>query len=115
MLIVVSQLMSSHAVCTAKLSPTRQQMVNSTSMTRQVMSHLATINITSGSRRSLRTSILSRMVANREMLDGGSRHEICQLGPPYGDRYDMTHLHDPSAVMQQLWRADTLWKAQRML
>jgi len=33
-------------------------------------------------------------VAKREMLDGGSRHEICQLGPPYGDRYDMTHLHD---------------------
>ena len=32
-------------------------------------------------------------MAKREMLEGGSRHEICQLGPPYGDRYEMTHLH----------------------
>jgi hypothetical protein len=43
-------------------------------------------------RRVWHTSIFMRMVANREMLDGGSRHETCQLGPPYGARYVITHL-----------------------
>lgn len=28
------------------------------------------------------TSIFMRMVAKREMLEGGSKHEICQLMPP---------------------------------
>ena len=29
-----------------------------------------------------RTSIFMRMVANRDMLDGGSRHDVVQLAPP---------------------------------
>ena len=43
-------------------------------------------------------------MAKRDMLEGGSRHEIVQLAPPYGARYDITHLHNNAAVvMLQGW------------
>jgi hypothetical protein len=43
-----------------------------------------------------RTSILRSTEANKEIEDGGSRHDTVQLTPPYGFRYGIRYLRQHS-------------------